>query len=70
MRILTTCRRCGAEFEPDPDAIRAGAWQVCRRCRASEAGPPSLPAEAEAKRLTPRPWWALDRTLRRARMGA
>ncbi len=30
--ILVTCRVCGASFEPDPGAIRAGSWRVCSAC--------------------------------------
>jgi len=33
MAILTTCRRCGADHEPDRRAIVGGAWRLCPRCR-------------------------------------
>jgi hypothetical protein len=31
--IVTTCRECGAEFEPTHDAIVAGTWRTCPICR-------------------------------------
>jgi hypothetical protein len=30
--MLTRCRQSGTEFEPSPDAIRAGAWRLCPAC--------------------------------------
>ena len=45
MNALTvTCRRCGRPFEPDPGAIRAGAWRTCPACRqlAESASPRPL----------------------------
>ena len=31
--VVTTCRLCGQEFEPDRDAIVAGVWHTCPACR-------------------------------------
>jgi hypothetical protein len=31
--ITTTCRRCGTEFAPSREAIRAGSWRVCPACQ-------------------------------------
>lgn len=33
MTIITACRRCGIEFEPDRAAIVAGTWRLCPACR-------------------------------------
>ena len=35
--IVTVCRQCGTEFEPDHSAIVAGAWRLCPTCRPSSA---------------------------------
>jgi hypothetical protein len=35
--LITTCRICGTEFEPDAEAIRAGCWRLCRTCRPTPA---------------------------------
>ena len=35
--LLVTCRMCGAEHEPDRDAVLSGAWRVCRPCPADGA---------------------------------
>jgi hypothetical protein len=37
--ILVSCRRCGAEFAPDREAIVAGAWRLCPECRGGEGEP-------------------------------
>jgi uncharacterized OB-fold protein len=37
--IITTCRACGREYEPDRRAIVAGAWRLCPDCRAAGAPP-------------------------------
>jgi len=31
--IATTCTRCGIEFEPCRDGIRADHWHTCPPCR-------------------------------------
>ena len=31
--IVTTCRDCGIEFQPDHAAIIAGTWRICLTCR-------------------------------------
>jgi hypothetical protein len=31
--IVTTCRKCGREFEPDRATILAGSWRLCPSCR-------------------------------------
>jgi hypothetical protein len=41
--ITTTCRRCGTEFEPDREAIVAGAWRLCPACRDTPRGPAVCP---------------------------
>ncbi len=35
--IITTCRRCYQEYEPDRRAIVAGVWRLCPTCREAEA---------------------------------
>ena len=30
--FLTTCRRCGKEYEPSRESIQAGTWKVCPDC--------------------------------------
>ena len=32
MTIVTNCRFCSREFEPDAAAIRAGQWRTCPDC--------------------------------------
>jgi hypothetical protein len=42
--ITTTCRRCGAEFEPGREAIVVGAWRLCPGCRdVAPSGPVVYP---------------------------
>ncbi len=48
MTLSTTCRTCGSEFAPDPDAIRAGRWQRCPQCRQKQPEPPQEPIRKEA----------------------
>jgi hypothetical protein len=31
--FITTCKDCGAEFEPTADAIKAGSWRLCPTCQ-------------------------------------
>jgi hypothetical protein len=31
--VVTTCKSCGAEMEADREAIVAGLWRTCPRCR-------------------------------------
>lgn len=47
MTLSTVCRRCGREFAPDPDAIRAGTWQRCPQCRENQPEPPQDPIKKE-----------------------
>lgn len=39
--LITVCRGCGREFEPDRQTILKGTWRICPACRpaASEAAP-------------------------------
>jgi len=43
MPIETTCRRCGAGFEPDRRAIAAGVWRLCPACRDGDPDPEPAP---------------------------
>lgn len=43
MGIVTTCRRCRAQFAPDRRAIAAGAWRLCPGCRGDAATRPDAP---------------------------
>jgi DNA-directed RNA polymerase subunit RPC12/RpoP len=38
--VITVCRTCGRDFEPEPAAIRAGRWRECPACTTK---PPSEP---------------------------
>jgi hypothetical protein len=40
--IITNCRFCSREFEPDAAAIRGGTWRVCPECE-TERGRPLHP---------------------------
>jgi len=52
MAIITTCRVCGREFEPERAAIRAGTWRDgCPRCR--QAGGPTQAAATSRPPLVP-----------------
>jgi len=35
--VVTACRECGQEFEPDHAAILAGSWRTCPTCEPSRA---------------------------------
>ncbi len=39
MTVVTHCRVCGREFEPDSAAIRAGQWRTCEECLAGRRLP-------------------------------
>jgi hypothetical protein len=45
--ISTTCRRCGTEFEPGREVIRAGAWRTCPRCQSHGDSRSTAPARTE-----------------------
>lgn len=47
MGIVVRCRQCSQEFEPEPMAIRSGAWRLCPSCRLREpAGRPICPTQS------------------------
>jgi hypothetical protein len=33
MTISTRCNRCGREFEPTTESVRAGTWRTCPACK-------------------------------------
>jgi hypothetical protein len=33
--VVTTCRACGAEFEPTKHDVVRGVWRTCPACRAN-----------------------------------
>lgn len=35
--IVTLCRKCGADFEPDRETILRGTWRTCPDCRTPPA---------------------------------
>ena len=42
--VITTCRTCGKEHEPSPEAIRLGQWRVRATCNGNQ-GPVPSPTE-------------------------
>jgi hypothetical protein len=57
--IVTTCRRCGKDFEPEPEAIARGQWRTCPACTAQ---PPSEPEAVTHCEGCGRPLKAAGRT--------
>lgn len=63
MSIVTHCRVCGREFEPDRQRIIAGDWQTCDACRSHwSTNPLSRPMAGQCRRCG-RPLRDRDRTL-------
>jgi DNA-directed RNA polymerase subunit RPC12/RpoP len=52
--IIVTCVRCGAEFQPDRDAVVAGAWRTCPECSVGTGEPHRCRECGRPLRLTSR----------------
>jgi len=50
MTVITSCRHCGCEFEPDSAAIRRGQWRTCEECLAGHRLPPEYPVGGRCDR--------------------
>ncbi len=59
--LVTTCRTCGSEFEPDRQTILRGQWKTCPACRPAATPPPDDPG-TRCERCG-RPFRAGSRTL-------
>lgn len=47
--LITTCRTCGREFEPDRQTILRGEWKRCPACRPAKKAEPTEATSACAR---------------------
>jgi len=62
MTIVTVCRVCGREFEPNTAAIRSGHWRTCPACPQRSDNPTPRPMAGQCQKCG-RPLLNKDRAL-------